>query len=141
MGFAKDMAQVIRDGSEGAFVDLFGNTGKLPNFAKWAAGRGNYRTYFQSMNGKLLVFPGMGAGDVNRCACFYRKHVFDKNSLTPPRDFDEFYTAAKKVKELYPASYPDTCSGNLAPDRPGCAVSSTAVRLVLHCGSRCSRLD
>jgi len=113
MTYVGDMGQVIRYGGEGAFVELLGNIGKLPNFAKWKTGRDNYMTNYQSMDGKLYVFPNEGIGDVDLRAWMYRKDIFDKHSLKPPKDFDEFYTTARKLKELYPSSYPYTFRSNL----------------------------
>ena len=53
----------------------------------WPARRGNEEVY--GLNG-----------------WFYRKDIFDKHGLTPPKDFDELYETAKKLKELYPETYP-----------------------------------
>ncbi len=36
----------------------------------------------------------------------YRKDIFDKNNLKPPTTLDEMYNVAKKLKAIYPDSYP-----------------------------------
>ncbi len=43
----------------------------------------------------------------------YRDDIFKKNNLTPPADWDQMYTVSKKLKELYPASYPVALFDNL----------------------------
>lgn len=37
---------------------------------------------------------------------FIRKDVFDKNNIAVPTTYDELYEAAKKLKKIYPDSYP-----------------------------------
>lgn len=39
-------------------------------------------------------------------AWMYRKDIFEKHNLEVPTTMDELYTVAKKLKELYPNSYP-----------------------------------
>ncbi|WP_018756478.1 hypothetical protein [Paenibacillus terrigena] len=42
----------------------------------------------------------------------YRYDILEKNGIAIPKTLDELYSAAKKLKELYPQSYPINTSGN-----------------------------
>lgn len=42
-------------------------------------------------------------------AWMYRKDIFDQHGLDIPSTYDEMYDVAKRLKELYPSSYPISC--------------------------------
>lgn len=94
----------------GAFVSILDNLDKLPNFKKWmdtTQDSKEYVTQRTAGDGKVYFFPTYGLHTINNMrAWMYRKDIFDKHNLTPPKDTNEMYETAKKLKELYPDSYP-----------------------------------
>ncbi len=99
----------IRYGQEGAFVNILEHENKLPNFAQWR--KGEYRSRmpaFISSEGKMYIFPVLEIGETEREGWFYRKDIFEKNGLKEPADDKEFYQILKKLKQVYPDSYPFT---------------------------------
>lgn len=96
----------------GAFVSYTDNMDKMPNFqAFWDTipeeERQDYMAQRMSGDGKIYSPPSYGTQTVtNMRVWMYRKDIFDKNGLEAPTTFEELYEVAKKLKELYPESYP-----------------------------------
>src|SRR5690606_24059867 len=59
-----------------------------------------------SADGKMYILPNQGIGLTNLMSYLYRKDIFDEHQLTMPNNWDELYTVLKKLKEIYPDSYP-----------------------------------
>jgi len=99
---------VKKYGDQGAFLDAYdkANLAKTPNFKKWADENKDYVANFSSSDGKVYMYPEKGIEEANRRGWLYRKDIFDKNGLTVPKDEKELYTVLKKLKEIYPTSYP-----------------------------------
>ncbi|MBQ4543954.1 MAG: extracellular solute-binding protein [Oscillospiraceae bacterium] len=58
-------------------------------------------------DGKIYYTPGTGReGKTRMRAWLYREDIFKKHNLKAPETFDEIYEVSKKLKELYPNSYP-----------------------------------
>ena len=58
-------------------------------------------------DGKVYYTPGTGReGKTRMRAWMYREDIFKKHNLKAPETFDELYEVSKKLKELYPDSYP-----------------------------------
>ena len=58
-------------------------------------------------DGKIYYTPGTGReGKTRMRAWLYREDIFKKHDLKIPETFDEIYEVSKKLKELYPESYP-----------------------------------
>lgn len=93
-------------GMQGAFVNVLDNMDKLPNFKAFAEKNPDALVGYYASDGKLYCFPNYGQGIGSRRFWFYRKDIFDKNNLKVPSTPDEFHTVLKKLKELYPDSYP-----------------------------------
>ncbi len=95
-------------GDQGAFVDAFDNANmeKTPNFKKWANENKDYVSKFMTYDNKVFMYPEKGIEEANRRGWLYREDIFKKNNLTVPKDEKELYTVLKKLKELYPKSYP-----------------------------------
>lgn len=65
-------------------------------------------------DGKLYIPPTYGTQTIqNLRTWMYRKDVFDKHKLQPPKTFDDLYTVAKTLKQAYPESYPLCMRGGL----------------------------
>lgn len=58
-------------------------------------------------DGKIYYTPGTGReGKTRMRAWLYREDIFKKNNLKVPETFDELYDVCKKLKSIYPDSYP-----------------------------------
>ena len=105
-----DKATPDKHALAGAFVPIMDNLDKLPNFDNWIKSTSDSKEYLTqrtSGDGKIYFFPTYGLHTINNMrAWMYRKDIFEKNNLTPPMNIDEMYTVAKKLKEIYPDSYP-----------------------------------
>lgn len=93
-------------GQQGALVNILDHINDMPNFKKWMEKYPDDTKYSLSADGKMYIFPNEGIGETNRQIWMYREDIFKKHGLTPPKNFDELYKVAKKLKELYPNSYP-----------------------------------
>ncbi|NOU86644.1 extracellular solute-binding protein [Paenibacillus sp. LMG 31460] len=93
-------------GIQGVFANILDYTDIMPNFKKWME---KYPTYVKAAlasDGKMYVFPNEGYGKANGMSWLYRQDIFQKNNLTPPTNYDEFYNVLKKLKQIYPDSSP-----------------------------------
>ncbi len=105
-------SQVDPYATSGAFVSYSDNMEKLPNMTAFLDSLGetakeelmNQRT---SGDGKMYSAPSYGTQRVtNLRTWLYRKDIFEKHNLKTPETYDELYQVAKKLKEIYPNSYP-----------------------------------
>ncbi|CAI6082054.1 extracellular solute-binding protein [Cohnella sp. JJ-181] len=109
-----DMADVMsvfpgdvqKFGSQGAFLDLSKHMDKMPNVKAYLDSHPVIKMRVTQPDGKILNIINDGAGAGNQLVWFYREDIFDKNGLTPPKTWDELYETSKKLKQLYPDSYP-----------------------------------
>lgn len=108
-----DKATADAHAISGAFVSILDNVDKLPNFKQWMDSTEEIEEVLAqrtSGDGKVYFFPTYGLHTINNMRTWmYRKDIFEKHNLQPPRDYNEMYEVAKKLKELYPDSYP-VCS-------------------------------
>ena len=103
-GFA-DFAQ------QGAFVALDDYEEFLPDYNEfWNSVPENeqwMRDIRRDSDGKIYYAPIYGMERAtNVRAWLYRKDIFDKHGLNTPETIDDLYNVSKKLKELYPESYP-----------------------------------
>ncbi|HOJ11357.1 MAG TPA: extracellular solute-binding protein [Clostridiales bacterium] len=94
---------------QGAFINVENYMSKTPNLKKWIEENKDHTDTFRASNGNLYAYPGMGSGIDNRRVWFYRKDIFEKHNLKLPETPvtpDGLYDILKKLKELYPDSYP-----------------------------------
>jgi len=106
-------AAANRYGSEGALANILDYMDLMPNFQRWAE---EYPSEFQmalSADGKMYIFPNEGFGETNRMVWLYRDDIFAKHQLQVPANYDELYDVLKKLKALYPDSYPLSFRGGL----------------------------
>ncbi|WP_158289400.1 extracellular solute-binding protein [Paenibacillus flagellatus] len=98
--------EVQKFGPQGAFLDLSKHMDKMPNVKKFLAEHPDITARITQPDGKILSLLNDGTGEGNQLVWFYRDDIFAKHNLQPPKTWDEMYTTAKKLKELYPDSYP-----------------------------------
>ena len=69
----------------------------------------------RSADGKQYFIPNFVREKTqNVRAWLYRKDIFDKHGISVPTSFDELYEVCKKLKEIYPDSYPFAVRSKLA---------------------------
>lgn len=96
----------------GAFVSYTDNMDKLPNMQKFLEDLGEEEASAvlnikKSGDGKMYSAPAYGTQRVTGIRTWmYRKDIFEKHNLAVPTTYDELYEVCKKLKELYPDSYP-----------------------------------
>ena len=107
-----EKALVDQHASAGAFISLSDNQERLPNYtAFWETvpeeERKDIFAQRTSGDGKIYSAPAYGTQTVNNLRTWmYREDIFRKHQLAVPQTFEELYQTAKKLKELYPESYP-----------------------------------
>ena len=96
---------------QGAFEPINDHLGELPNFKRFFGDGTEYNWVFKSLaasDGKLYAFPLIDSNRVVNHGVLYRKDVFDKHGIEMWNSPETFYETLKKLKELYPTSYPLT---------------------------------
>lgn len=105
-------ASVDKYEDSGAFVSVSDNLDKMPNYTKFLNSlsdleREDLMAQRTSGDGQIYFPPVYGTHTVNNLrAWMYRKDIFKKHNLQVPTTMDELYQVAKKLKKLYPDSYP-----------------------------------
>lgn len=103
------LAQINELGSKGVFAPINEHLDKLPNFkALYADNPDNnwvMKTYSDD-KGNVYNWPIYGLNREVNHGFLYRKDIFDKHGIKLWTNTDEFYQALKKLKEIYPDSYP-----------------------------------
>lgn len=100
-------SELKKIGQQNGVVAINDYADMLPNFKKlyleenpWVVGS------YGDSNGKLYTWPIYNLNrDVNH-GFMYRKDIFDKHEIKEWTNTEEFYEALKKLKEIYPDSYP-----------------------------------
>jgi len=109
--FQKDQ-QIAPYALQGAFVSFDDNMDKMPNYSAFLDSLDEIeRTDLIRQNkcgdGKSYSAISHGTHYTSGVRTwFYRQDVFEKHGLTAPKDYNELYEVCKKLKELYPNSYP-----------------------------------
>ena len=97
---------------QGAFISFDDMKEYMPNYNAWLGTltedemkeNVNMR---KAYDGEVYYSPVIGREmSQNVRAWLYRKDIFEKHNLAVPTTFDELYEVCKKLKELYPDSYP-----------------------------------
>ena len=96
---------------QGAFEPVTPHMKELPNITKYFGKDGKYSWVAKSYaadDGNLYMLPQVDASRLVNHGMLYRKDIFDKHGIEMWNSPETFYQALKKLKELYPASYPLT---------------------------------
>lgn len=97
---------------QGALVNVAEYFDEMPNYVAWAETMGDYPNYYYCADGGLYMMPQYGFGTAsNSTFWIYRKDLFEKHDIAVPTNEVEVYEACKKLKEIYPESYPFACRG------------------------------
>ena len=96
-------------GPVGALIPLNEYENIMPNYtAFWneKADKDAQMLARTSGDGNIYMAPTSGTDDFAGSTWMYRKDIFEKHGLEVPKTYDELYEVCKKLKELYPESYP-----------------------------------
>ncbi|SDE44887.1 putative aldouronate transport system substrate-binding protein [Paenibacillus sp. UNCCL117] len=93
-------------GPQGAFLDLSKHLDKMPNLKAFLQANPQVAQRMTSPGGEMYHVLNDGGGAGNRMPFHYRDDIFAKHSLQVPKTWEEMYQVSKKLKELYPDSYP-----------------------------------
>jgi len=96
---------------QGAFMALDDYEEFLPDYNKFWDSLPEEQQWMRNTrraaDGKVYYAPIYGMERAtNIRGWLYRKDIFDKHGLKTPTTIDELYTVSKKLKELYPDSFP-----------------------------------
>jgi len=104
-------------GRYGAYVNLWDYQDLMPNFFALFNDESDpamvaYKQSYMPSEDELYAAPVFLGGDVQRYAWMYREDIFEANNLEVPTDWDSFLAVCRKLKEIYPDSYPVTMRSN-----------------------------
>ncbi|MGZ9586747.1 extracellular solute-binding protein [Paenibacillus marinisediminis] len=101
------VSEANKMGNDGAFAKINEHLDVLPNFKRMYTEELPWvMKSYSSDDGSMYTWPIQSfARDVNH-GFLYRKDIFDKHGIKEWTNTDEFYDALKKLKEIYPNSYP-----------------------------------
>ncbi len=102
-------------GASGAFVNVLDHLNKLPNYKNFLNAHPEVKETVLSADGKSYIFPLYGLEKESRRSWIYREDVLAKHNLKTPANYDELYAVAKKLKEIYPNSFPIGIFAGLSP--------------------------
>ena len=95
-------------GPKGAFVNILDYLDEMPNLKAVLEANPEAVEYYLAADGGLYHIPNIVEGNSVPYAFIYREDIFEKHNLTFPTTRDEFVAVLRKLKELYPNSYPFT---------------------------------
>lgn len=96
---------------QGALVPFEDVEEFMPNYVAWRDSLSdddyaNIITTRRAADGNIYLSPSMGREATGGKGWLYRKDIFEKHNLKTPTNFEELYKVCKKLKTLYPNSYP-----------------------------------
>lgn len=104
--FFLSRADADKFGQQGALANILDYKDVMPNLTAWLKKYPDVAKSALAADGKMYMLPNEGFGETNRVIWMYRDDIFKKHGLKPPQTYDELITVGKKLKELYPGSYP-----------------------------------
>lgn len=110
--FVTSKGIISQNAESGSFVNLNNYMDSLPNFRAFLGSLGAETAQqmlleHSSLGSNLYMFPNYGLDSINNLrAWMYRKDIFEKHGLKVPTTMEELYQVCKKLKALYPDSYP-----------------------------------
>lgn len=99
--------------AQGQLLELAQYKDSMPNYMKYISKVKNGMKRITDSEGKMYTFKETATprfpedrGMLIQNTAGYRYDVFKENNIKIPGTLDEYYAAAKKIKELYPNKYP-----------------------------------
>ncbi len=95
-------------GEDGAYINIYNYLDMMPNVKAYLENPDNASKFnkFIVREGVMYCLPVIQEADTAPYTFLYRKDIFDANGLTFPTNQEEFVATLRKLKELYPSSYP-----------------------------------
>ncbi|MDE4541368.1 extracellular solute-binding protein [Thermoanaerobacterium sp. R66] len=94
--------------SSGAILPISDYINQMPNFSRevkeW--GLQNDINSLKQADGKFYVLPMLHQTYTMQYSLAIRQDIFEKNNIPIPNTWDELESALKKLKEIYPNTYP-----------------------------------
>lgn len=111
IGFQATQATFASYCEQGAYKALDDYLEYLPDYEKFWDSLPESEQWMKDLkkqsDGKVYYTPNYGMErSTNIRAWLYRKDIFDKHGLETPETIEDLYTISKKLKEIYPDSYP-----------------------------------
>lgn len=101
-------------GEEGAFINIYDYLDAMPHVKAYLeqteAGKEFVRD-FSNNPGELYCVPYIQSGSATCYGYLYRQDIFEANDMEFPTTQDEFDNTLRKLKRLYPESYPFVLRG------------------------------
>lgn len=95
---------------DGAFVNIRDHLDNMPNFqkiiAEQPAGAEGFLATLGAGDGNVYFAGTIPSGFGNARIWMHRRDIFEKNNLKVPETKDELIEVSRKLKEIYPGSYP-----------------------------------
>lgn len=101
-----DRDQAVKYGQAGAFVNFLDHLDRMPNVKKFWELKPQFKSMATDPQGKVYSLLTDGVGYTNARTWMYRDDVFAKHNLQAPATWEELYQVSKRLKELYPDTYP-----------------------------------
>lgn len=95
-------------GLQGILLDFRKYLDRMSSFKTWIQ---NYPDYYKrdiAADGGVYLLPTEGMGETERKAWLFRQDILAENKLKVPESYAELYQVLKRLKEIYPSSYPLT---------------------------------
>ncbi|WP_168119056.1 extracellular solute-binding protein [Paenibacillus sp. HB172176] len=113
--YAMNTTAVNNYGRQGAFIDFNDYIDQMPNLKKyWDADQATNKLRVSSSDGATYLAVVDGSTDGSTRGWIYRKDIFEKEGISPPKTYDELYEVLKSLKQKYPDSYPLSFRGGLS---------------------------
>lgn len=94
-------------GPDGAYINIYEYLDKMPNLAAMLEKYPDAKASYQLNENEMYRIPNFAInGSQAPLSYAYRKDILDKHGLAIPTTYDEFMALCRKLKELYPESYP-----------------------------------
>ncbi len=95
-------------GDDGAYINVYNYLDMMPNLKRFLEDPKNKSnvTRYTTADGALYAVPLYTPETSDPYVFLYRKDIFEANNLTFPTNQEEFVATLRKLKELYPKSYP-----------------------------------
>ncbi len=89
----------------GGLVNISEYLDQLPNYSRYLEDFPIEKDALTASDGNIYVMPLVNEPKYKRI-WLYRKDIFEKHDLEPPRNAEELYDTLTELKELYPGTYP-----------------------------------